>query len=218
MSLIKNIKNGVKKVTDKLPELTDEAVDKLKKAGEAGIEKTKEVMHDVGDKVADLAAPTRLKSEIEKMKQEQDEKLNRLGRIFYAYSKDQDNAELTAQLEETLGSLNLLRAQITAKTLEYDNIQKERSEKYVVQKLSNELSEAGAIIDQTIVSEKSTMVGKLLKEITLPKEALITVVKRGEDVIIPDGNAEILPGDLVTVSGIESDVQKVIKRLHGGKK
>ncbi len=110
-----------------------------------------------------------------------------------------------------------MKKDIDAKTIEYDRLKKERSDNYVVNKLSNELTEAGAVIDQVIVSEKSNATGKLLKEILLPKEALITAVKRKDEIIIPDGKTELLVGDLVTIVGKQEDVSKLVKRLNSGK-
>jgi trk system potassium uptake protein TrkA len=64
-----------------------------------------------------------------------------------------------------------------------------------------------------IISEKSNVVNKLLKEILLPKEALVSAVKREEEVIIPDGNTLLKAGDQVIVIGKKDDVEKVTKRF-----
>ncbi len=69
------------------------------------------------------------------------------------------------------------------------------------------------MIDQVIISEKSNVVNKLLKEILLPKEALVSAIKRGEEVIIPDGNTQLKKGDQVIVIGKKDDVEKVVKRF-----
>ena len=106
-----------------------------------------------------------------------------------------------------------IKSEITKKTTEYNRYKKEKSDNYIINKFSEELTQAGAVIDQVFVSEKSNVTGKLLKEILLPKEALISAIKRGNEIIIPDGNTQFLSGDLVTVFGKENDVKKVIKRL-----
>jgi trk system potassium uptake protein TrkA len=96
---------------------------------------------------------------------------------------------------------------------EYDQTKKKYSSNYVVNKLSEDLSAANAIIDQVIISEKSNVVNKLLKEILLPKEALVSAIKRGEEVIIPDGNTQLKTSDQVIVIGKRDDVEKVVKRF-----
>jgi len=47
----------------------------------------------------------------------------------------------------------------------------------------------------------------------LPKEALISAIKRNDEVIIPDGNTKILVDDIVTIIGKSNDVKKVKSKL-----
>ena len=54
---------------------------------------------------------------------------------------------------------------------------------------------------------------KYKKEILLPKEALVSAIKRAEEVIIPDGNTLLKAGDQVIVIGKKDDVEKVVKRF-----
>ena len=82
-----------------------------------------------------------------------------------------------------------------------------------MQKFSDELAESDAVIDQVLVSEKSNSANKSLKELTLPKEALISAIKRNDQVIIPDGHTKILVDDLVTIIGKRNDVNKVKKKI-----
>jgi Trk K+ transport system NAD-binding subunit len=82
-----------------------------------------------------------------------------------------------------------------------------------VNKLSEDLAEAGAIIDQVIISEKSNVVKKLLKEILLLKEVLVSAIKKEEEIIIPDSNTQLKTGDQVIVIGKKDDVEKIVKRL-----
>ena len=217
MGLLDNIKNRIKMVSDKMPEIKDDAMGKIKKTGEEGFEITKDIINDISDKVNDITALTRLKYEIKNLMKELDGLYFNLGKISYNLSVKKAGSKEPVQLENQIVKINKLQSTIAENAAEYERLQKERSDSYVVQKLSDELSEAGAIIDQVIVSEKSNIAGKSLKEISLPKNALITIVKRGEDVIIPNGNTQILTGDVITVSGIEEDVKKVIKRLRASK-
>lgn len=217
MGMFEDIKDRLNNLRENFPEIRDETMDKIKKSGETGIEVTKELMGDISDKVNDIKAFSQVKRDLRNLKSAMDNELIELGKIVYAQAKNKPGEGDNYHLEEEIKKIYKKQLLIHEKTAEYDRLQKERSENYVIQKLSDELSEAGAIIDQMRVSAKSNIAGKLLKEIILPKEALITVVKRGSEIIIPDGNTQILAGDLVTVSGIAGDVEKVIKRLKGGK-
>ena len=53
-------------------------------------------------------------------------------------------------------------------------------------------------------------------ERVLPKEALISVIKRGDEIIIPDGHTILQTGDQVTVIGKAEDDEKIAKRFGAG--
>lgn len=59
------------------------------------------------------------------------------------------------------------------------------------------LSRGGYSIVQLIVGEKSQTVGKHLKDIKLPSDALMIAIYRGESMIIPHGETVIFPGDKI---------------------
>jgi mannitol/fructose-specific phosphotransferase system IIA component (Ntr-type) len=53
------------------------------------------------------------------------------------------------------------------------------------------------------------MIGKQIREIDLPGESLITLLKRGENIEIPHGNTSIQEGDLLLVIGEVEDIEKL---------
>ena len=65
------------------------------------------------------------------------------------------------------------------------------------------------MIDQIAVKASSSVVNKRLKEVELPKNALISAIKRKEEIIIPDGNTKLMAGDVLTVIGKKKDVAKL---------
>jgi trk/ktr system potassium uptake protein len=56
-----------------------------------------------------------------------------------------------------------------------------------------------AEIVDIIIKEGAKSAGKSIKDIGLPNNVLVIAIERGDDVIIPDGNTVILPGDSVFV-------------------
>ncbi len=102
-------------------------------------------------------------------------------------------------------------SEVTEKIVEKGK--KKHSSNYVIEKFSEDLSSANAIIDHVIISGKSDVVNKLIKDIVLPKEALVSAIKRGEEVIIPDGNTQLKTDDEVIVIGKKNDVEKIVKRF-----
>jgi trk system potassium uptake protein TrkA len=79
------------------------------------------------------------------------------------------------------------------------------------------LENSGGTIDLFVVPDDSPITNKTLKEITLPKDVLITAVKKGNKVIIPDGNTKLEPSDQVTILGKVEDVEMTIKKFVSDK-
>ena len=50
---------------------------------------------------------------------------------------------------------------------------------------------------------------KPLKEVSLPKGVLVTVLIRGEQVIIPGGDTVIKPGDRIIIFGTRQAIPKI---------
>jgi trk system potassium uptake protein TrkA len=63
--------------------------------------------------------------------------------------------------------------------------------------------------------EKSAIVGKPLKELQFPKEALFLCVFRGDEVIIPSGDTVIEPGDRVLILSAGGVIPAVEQALMG---
>jgi Trk K+ transport system NAD-binding subunit len=112
-----------------------------------------------------------------------------------------------------LDKLEELENQIHSKNSDYEELRKEISDDYVISKLSDDLAASGAVIDLVRISENSNVIDKQVKELLLPKDALISALKRGSEVIIPDGTTKLHAGDQVTIIGKIDDVERVAKRL-----
>jgi K+/H+ antiporter YhaU regulatory subunit KhtT len=91
------------------------------------------------------------------------------------------------------------------------NIGKE--EENFAQDLAENLEASGGTMQKVIIKDSSPFVDKKLKEIKLPKEALIVNVMRGEEMIIPDGNTVLQAEDGVTLLGKKEDVETAVSFL-----
>lgn len=75
------------------------------------------------------------------------------------------------------------------------------------------VAEGKIIMTELEIQAKSRCAGKSLKEIEIPFSALITCILRNDEVIIPRGNTQIMPGDhvfLVTLPDNHSAVLNLI--------
>ena len=213
MGLLDKIKESLFQGTEKITDVTGKIVEKGKKVSSGGVEATRDVFTSISERTSDVTALAKLKYELASLSKQLEVEFSNLGRAVLALRRSGEFSPENEAFRGQLEKLEELDNTFRAKQGEYEQLKKKHSSNYVVNKLSEDLSAANAMIDQVIISEKSNVVNKLLKEILLPKEALVSAIKRGEEVIIPDGNSQLKTGDQVIVIGKKDDVEKVVKRF-----
>lgn len=213
MGLLDKIKEGLFQGTEKITDVTEKIVEKGKKVGTEGVDATREIFMTISERASDVTALAKLKHELASFPKQLDAEALNLGRVVLTLRRSGEFSQENETFREQLEKLEELDSTFRTKQNDYEQLKKKHSSNYVIEKLSEDLSSANAIIDQVIISEKSNVANKLLKEILLPKEALVSAIKRGEEVIIPDGNTQLKTGDQVIVIGKKNDVEKVVKRF-----
>jgi K+/H+ antiporter YhaU regulatory subunit KhtT len=213
MGLLDKIKESLLQGTEKITDVTGKIVEKGKKVSSGGVEVTREIFTNISERTSDVTALTKLKHELASLPKQLEVEYLNLGRAVLALHRSGELSPENETFREQIKKLEELDNTFRTKQNEYEQLKKKHSSNYVVNKLSEDLSAANAIIDQVIISEKSDVVNKSLKEILLPKEALVSAIKREEEVIIPDGNTLLKAGDQVVVIGKNDDVEEVVKRF-----
>jgi len=66
---------------------------------------------------------------------------------------------------------------------------------------------------EIIITEQSPVAGKQLKDIRLPGKALVGVILRGAEAIVPRGNTELLVGDHIVLFSLPESVTKLLNYL-----
>ena len=66
---------------------------------------------------------------------------------------------------------------------------------------------------EVVANSKMRLIGKPLKELDLPKEILFVAIKRGDRVIIPNGETTIKLNDRLTIFTLLSGLSKVEKLM-----
>ena len=66
---------------------------------------------------------------------------------------------------------------------------------------------------EIIITEQSPVAGKQLKDIRLPGKALVGVILRGDEAIVPRGNTELLVGDHIVLFSLPESVTKLLNYL-----
>ncbi len=213
MTFLENIKKTLKDGSEKAVKIAEDLTDKIKEIGEEGLEISKELLAEISEKKNEVTNMARYKFELNEMEKKLDKQMINLGEQVFTLYTSKSKTKGTEKVQSQIELINDLKKDILNKSVEYENLRKEYSHNFVVQKFSEELADSDAVIDQVLVSDKSALVNKSLKEISLPKEALISAIKRNDEVIIPDGNSKILANDLIMIIGKKNDVQKIKNKL-----
>lgn len=214
MSILDKIKQLINPDNIKIPESAESLLKKGEKLGQEGLSSVKEVMGSVTEKASEIGNMTKLRYELSTLKKTLDLEYRQMGTLVVRLLKEDGFSEKDPAFVDQLERIDTLTKEIETKQRQLDEVSKNISDSYVIKQLSEDLAEADSTIDKVIVSDKSSAAGKLLKELRLPKDALISAVKREGELIIPDGNTQLLAGDQVIVIGKRDDVSKVVKRLE----
>ncbi|MBU1004130.1 MAG: Trk system potassium transporter TrkA [Proteobacteria bacterium] len=67
---------------------------------------------------------------------------------------------------------------------------------------------------EAIVPERSDLVDKAIKDLKLPKGALILTIQRGGEIVFPSGDAVIKPGDRIVILSTRKTISRIEKRLE----
>lgn len=78
-----------------------------------------------------------------------------------------------------------------------------------------EMPEWDAEIMELVVLPTTAVVGRPLREVNMPKGAIVAAIKRGEQIIIPKGDSQILADDRVILFTLPGAIPKV-ERLFSG--
>lgn len=213
MKLWNDIKKNFKSSSKKVLKVTEELVEKGKESGGEGLLALQDILSQVGDKANVATSAIKLKFEANAMQKQLETEAVLLGNLVFKKHKNLNTKSNAKEIQTKLDKMLELDKQITNLKADYDEVRKELSDDYIVNKLSHELNSSGAVIEQVTVSPDSNVADKLLKELLLPKEALISAIKRNNEIIIPDGNTKIEAGDVITLIGKTEDVYKTSKRI-----
>jgi uncharacterized protein with PhoU and TrkA domain len=115
------------------------------------------------------------------------------------------------------GEAKSLMQEISSKKQELAQWKKEFQKKWreEAKELKSNLERGDGALEQVEVSFLSAAAGKKIRDIHFPKEVLLGPILRGEELIIPDGETEILAADRVTLMGKKKDVEGTAKLLKG---
>lgn len=178
----------------------------------SGSEIIKEGAEVVSDKATGLSRFTKLKWEQYTLQNEIEQEFVELGGKIYDQWSENANIKIEGELAETVEKIKALESELSLKEKEVEEISKSVYKKNI-KELQTDLDASGGTIEQIIITELSPVLGKELREIELPKEALIGMIVRENESIIPDGATQLLENDKVTILGKKQDVEAAVSFL-----
>lgn len=180
-----------------------------------GTEMVKEGAEVISEKASELSKFTKLKWEQYSLQNKIDQEFIALGGKIYDNWSDEAGVKLEAELNEIIVKIKALENELTLKEKEIEEISKSVYKKNI-KDLQKDLDASGGIVEQIVITKKSPVLGKKLSDIELPKEALIGMIVRDNNAIIPDGSTQLLENDKVTLLGKKQDVEATITFLSKG--
>ena len=214
MSLWEKIKNG-------LGEGVSSASEKAAEWFKTGAEAVKEGTGKASEKIAYSSKLAKLKYEYRNIHKAIEKEFTELGGKAYNLFCENKVVDLEKDAKENIQRLNSLENDLKNKEKEIEELPrafgKEPLDRRSIDELKKDLEAAGGTIEQIVIEDKSPFLGKKLKEIQLPEDALVGTIIRGEEIIIPDAETAFQASDKVTLLGKKEDVEKTIELMKPAK-
>ncbi|MDZ7343367.1 MAG: TrkA C-terminal domain-containing protein, partial [candidate division KSB1 bacterium] len=146
-----------------------------------------------------------------------DIELRQVGELLFHLHSENRLADLEREAASYFQRLVALEQELAKKEQEKRELPKaygfESVDKEGLRELTKDLEAGGGTIMQVTIAEGATIIGKKLKEVALPKEALVGTIHRHDQILIPDGETIFEAGDKVSLIGKRNDVEQAIELL-----
>lgn len=203
---------------DKLRKDFETTAQKAEQLFKVGAEAVKEQGEKVSAKASYLSKLAQINNQQRNLRDEVKREHMELGKLMVRLNLEKKTRKLKSEAAPASERIEQLESKIAELEQSKKDLAEEygevRIEKSSVQGLIGDLENNGGTIMQLIVSADSELKDKKLKQIKLPKEVLIGMISRAEEVIIPDGTTTILEGDKVTLIGKREDVEEAMKEFE----
>jgi K+/H+ antiporter YhaU regulatory subunit KhtT len=210
MSLWETIKKGMEEGASAVSEKAAEWL----KTGSASFKEGSEM---ASEKIAYGTKLAKLKYEYRAIQKAIEKEFTELGGIVFHVLNEKTGADLKKETRDSISKISSLEEELKIKEKEIEELPKSFNNNSIdrknVDQLKKNLETGGGTIEQVVIEKKSPFLGKKLKEITLPDDALVGTIIRNDDVIIPDGDTIFQLDDKVTLLGKREDVEKTISQI-----
>lgn len=223
MNFLFKVKDQINKLRNTVPDVAEHTTSTLKEISQTTLNTSKELFSEIANKIKNIRALTELKLELDKLETELQEYYLKLGETAPQRSRWRKwDSKRKALVEAELTEIHELENKIKKIKKEIGEYQESAvGESFDIDNVGGEIDVSGYQILKMEVIEDSLINGKQIKEINFPEDLLVVLIKRDENVLLPDGQTIILAGDILTVIGKSEDVEKFISEYklskHKGK-
>ncbi len=212
MNILFKLKKNVGKFKTDLSVTAEKATNTLKDLSDTTSKSSKELFSNIAEKIKAFKILNELQIEYDRLESELQHLYFKLGETApqrVRWKKWDENRKTTVEAE--LNRIFELENIINEKKREIAKYQKMSSENdNIIDLLNFDLSNSEYKISELEINKDSLLDRKLIREIKLPKDSLIVLIKRDDRILVPDGQTTINYGDRITIIGKPKDIDKFI--------
>lgn len=175
---------------------------------------SKEILLEIAEKTSAKVESIKKAIEAAELDSKIDREYEGLGTKIYSLIKEGKD---TVDDPEIINRINRLR-HLKRMLLRLEEEMVYISEKVLTGKLldlKDELKKGSATLETITITNSSSFVKKKISDLRLPPGMLIILIKRSDQLLIPDGMMELNVGDSITMIGYRSGIDDAIRLFNG---
>ncbi len=200
MTMWEKVREELARVAEKTEALVKTGAEKLKQTGEK-----------IGAQGSFLAALAKIKTELHAINQRKNDAFRQLGERYTQLAEQRRLGIFEEEASDILALLKELEAREKELLAQKQTLEKEYRDRglevQVVENLVEDLEAGDAVIESLTIEPTSPALGKALKDLAMPEDVLISLVVRGEEIIIPRGDTVLQAGDRISLLGKKTALQ-----------
>ena len=232
----------VRKEAEEAAERISEGIEEVRERAGVAAERISEGVEKAGERAG--VAAERISGEIDKRVEEAGEKAGEVagtvrGEVVKAYGRFvEETAPITDRIEgATKETVTKIKEEVTPVAERMEGAAREAYQRIAESPLKERISQATeSFIDRLRPGEEAKLkeilegckgdiravtvtsdivADKLIKELDLPQEVVISAVQRNKEIIIPKGETRLVRGDIVYLVGKEESLHECISLMEG---
>lgn len=174
----------------------------------------KEILLEIAEKTSAKVGSIKKSIDAAALDSEIDKEYEELGKRTYTLIKEDKDPSGDPAIMDSLDRLRQLK--LTLLRLEEEMAY--FSDKILIGKvldLKDDLKKGSATLEVITISKDSPFIKIRISDLKLPSDLLIILIKRSDNILIPNGMTELREGDLITIIGCRASIDDAVKSFNG---